>query len=200
MAPYRNYSLIVALTLVLLSGIVCNEARPNQDKHLTFATNVMQDVLPGLVKSLQQKVSESGAAAAVCYCNEFAPQYGKTKVVEWSAKARSELNAESFRFRRISSRNRNPQNAPTDAQARILDTWQKGSVQPAYFEDAGKFYTMHPIKLNQPLCLSCHGDSATLDKKSAAEIKRLYPQDKATGYKLGDLRGAFVTETSFASR
>jgi len=37
-------------------------------------------------------------------------------------------------------------------------------------------------------CLKCHGEQ--LDPAVQARIKELYPDDKATGYKTGDLRGA----------
>lgn len=194
-----NFRSAALLTIVAI-GTACGEAKQREASQMKFAAAVMQDVLPKLVKSLQQKVTENGVAAAVPFCNEFAPQYGKMKMAEWSARAHSDLGAESFAFRRISSRNRNPQNAPTPAQARILDTWQKGKIEPAYFEDAGKHYTMHPIKITQPLCLSCHGDTAAIDKKTMAEIKLKYPQDRAIGYQLGDLRGAFVTETLLSQR
>ena len=41
------------------------------------------------------------------------------------------------------------------------------------------------------LCLACHGE--TLDPAVAEKIAALYPNDKATGYHEGDIRGAFVT-------
>lgn len=158
----------------------------------------MQQILPGMVKTLQEKVSKDGAAAAVPFCREYAPTYGREKATEWAAKAKAVLGASSFRFRRVSLKNRNPNNAPDARQAEILQLWEQGPAKPTVYQESGRFFTMHPIKLAQPLCLSCHGDAATLDKKAAAEIARLYPQDKATGYKLGELRGAFVTEMAFA--
>jgi hypothetical protein len=40
------------------------------------------------------------------------------------------------------------------------------------------------------VCLHCHGTNLTPEVK--ANLTELYPQDKATGYNEGDLRGAFV--------
>jgi hypothetical protein len=40
------------------------------------------------------------------------------------------------------------------------------------------------------LCLACHGE--TIDPAVAGKIAELYPEDKATGFREGDLRGAFV--------
>ena len=39
------------------------------------------------------------------------------------------------------------------------------------------------------LCVSCHG--ANLNDKISKKIKLLYPADKATGFNVGDIRGAF---------
>ncbi len=41
-----------------------------------------------------------------------------------------------------------------------------------------------------PLCLACHGE--TLAAPVAEKIGELYPADKATGFREGDIRGAFV--------
>ena len=39
-------------------------------------------------------------------------------------------------------------------------------------------------------CLKCHGEN--LDPETAAILDELYPQDKARGYKAGQVRGAFT--------
>ena len=39
-------------------------------------------------------------------------------------------------------------------------------------------------------CLACHGEK--IDPAVAAKLKKLYPQDQATGFKTSDLRGAFT--------
>jgi hypothetical protein len=44
-----------------------------------------------------------------------------------------------------------------------------------------------PVPADMP-CLKCHGEQ--LDPAVQARLKELYPGDKATGYKTGDLRGA----------
>lgn len=47
-----------------------------------------------------------------------------------------------------------------------------------------------PIVLGNPLCLQCHGTPGEdIDPETLASIQKFYPNDKATGFKLGDLRG-----------
>ena len=41
-----------------------------------------------------------------------------------------------------------------------------------------------------PLCLQCHGEA--IAPPVAEKITKLYPEDKATGFREGDIRGAFV--------
>ena len=40
------------------------------------------------------------------------------------------------------------------------------------------------------VCLKCHGTELTADVVDA--LNNAYPEDKATGYQEGDIRGAFV--------
>ena len=44
----------------------------------------------------------------------------------------------------------------------------------------------------QPLCVTCHG--AELAPDLQARLEELYPEDQATGYSAGDLRGVFWAE------
>jgi hypothetical protein len=56
----------------------------------------------------------------------------------------------------------------------------------------GKVTFFAPIVLNQPLCLKCHGEPGRdIRPEDLAIINRLYPQDQAKGFKLGELRGAW---------
>jgi hypothetical protein len=57
-----------------------------------------------------------------------------------------------------------------------------------------------PIVLNNELCLKCHGaPGQDISPENVAVIQGLYPQDEATGFKLGDLRGAWRIDFPLAS-
>ena len=43
--------------------------------------------------------------------------------------------------------------------------------------------------LTAEVCLNCHGTE--LKEDVAARVNTLYPEDKATGFNIGDIRGAF---------
>ena len=44
----------------------------------------------------------------------------------------------------------------------------------------------------QPQCLACHGQAQDISAPMAEKIKQEYPDDQATGYSAGKLRGAVV--------
>ena len=96
---------------------------------------------------------------------------------------------------------RNPDNTP--------DPWEKANLELFATQLAGGgdhktieaydvtvtkegqklFRYMRPI-LTGDMCLGCHGPAVPQDIKQ--EIARSYPDDKATGFNLGELRGAFT--------
>jgi mono/diheme cytochrome c family protein len=50
----------------------------------------------------------------------------------------------------------------------------------------------YPIVTNG-MCLQCHGEAGSqISAATLALIERLYPEDKATGYGVNELRGLFV--------
>ncbi|MBI3082695.1 MAG: DUF3365 domain-containing protein, partial [Gemmatimonadetes bacterium] len=48
---------------------------------------------------------------------------------------------------------------------------------------------LRPILVDRR-CLACHGDPATFIPEVRAVLAQRYPEDRATGYAVGDLRGA----------
>jgi hypothetical protein len=44
----------------------------------------------------------------------------------------------------------------------------------------------------QGMCLSCHGSADQLAPGVAERLKALYPEDRAVGYSLGQIRGAMT--------
>lgn len=101
---------------------------------------------------------------------------------------------------RVSLRNRNPGNAPTDWQAAVLRDFETrlaaGAAADALSwqeivqtEGAREYRFMQAIP-TAPMCLACHGEGIALTV--AEKIAELYPEDQATGYREGDIRGAFV--------
>lgn len=142
------------------------------------------DALGGaLMKELKAAMEAGGPAGAIPVCSEKAPVVAQG------------LSTDGVSVRRTSLRWRNPSNAPDDFERSVLEGWERdakaGVVSKVVDGPGGReLRWMRPIRL-QPVCVACHGAADEIVADVKAEIARRYPEDKATGFKDGDLRGAF---------
>ena len=60
-------------------------------------------------------------------------------------------------------------------------------------KDANTAVFYKPIVTGE-ICLKCHGDPSTFPTALKEKLQTLYPDDLATGYKTGEIRGAFRVE------
>lgn len=142
-----------------------------------------------LKAELTSAMQAGGPVNAVEVCNTRAPAIAEAVSLDTG-----------MQLSRVSLRNRNPGNAPTAWQARVLEDFEARlaageSVDALTWEQtidhAGQreFRFMKAIP-TAGLCVACHGE--TLAPPLAEKIAELYPADKATGFREGDIRGAFV--------
>ncbi len=165
--------------------MACGEKKPDPDvlrkeKSLErFAT--LQNQLTG---ALQAAIKEEGFAAAIGKCQTLSPELAARQ------------SDGDVRIRRISDRFRNPAHAPDAWEASVLAQWTEDMAAgrtPGALSGVTRdgFRVMKPIVIQNGLCLACHGTAADLNPEAARQIARLYPDDRAKDYKMGDLRGAF---------
>ena len=125
---------------------------------------------------------QHGPAAAIGVCRIQAPQIAQSLSIDGVAVGRS------------SHRLRNADNVAPDWAAPLLQRYlvDDGDRAPHAVPIAdGRWGYVEPITV-QPLCLACHGESLAPEVRS--QIGELYPDDKATGVEVGDLRGIFWAE------
>ena len=95
-------------------------------------------------------------------------------------------------IKRVSDKNRNPDNAANAAELKIIEQFKaqlaKKEELKATMEN-GVFYA--PITTNS-MCLQCHGSEKDIKPETLAKIKSLYPNDKAIGYQENEMRGLMV--------
>ena len=170
--------------LALPSTVTCAEASPPEQ-----AGKAVQAFATALKGELVAAMQSGGPTAAIEVCNTRAPAIAESVSLE-----------QGVEIGRVSLKNRNPENAPNDWQRDVLLQFEQrkaGGENPAALTwsdtvdtpDGAEFRFMKAIPTGG-LCLSCHG--GTIDPAVAAKIAELYPADKATGFREGDLRGAFV--------
>ncbi len=142
-----------------------------------------------LAKTLKDRVVEElgrgGAPAALAACNTDA------------AALTAGVTAESgVRVGRSSLRLRNPANASPDWVRAWLSAQGEvpaAAVAPYRAVVDGKARIVRPIAVEAP-CLLCHGPREGLAPAVLTELQLRYPDDRATGYGVGDLRGALWAE------
>jgi hypothetical protein len=156
------------------------------------ATALAQD-LAGLVFST---LEADGPVAAIRVCSEVAEQ-------RTAAHA-----ADGVYVRRISDRLRSPVNAADADEARELERMHlleaEGRLPPEIIRvvQRGQERTLHllrPIRV-QPPCLTCHGDPDAIPPDVRRILAERYRDDQATGYGVGDLRGAVSVRVRVTDR
>jgi len=166
-------------------------AQAQEQDLLPQARQVASAVPPKLLEMLNSQIAKGGPATAVEVCNEKAPQM---------AKAASEKTG--WAIRRVSLRNRNPKAVPDAWELEGLKDFDQRAAageKPATLEKygvvetaKGKEYRYMKALPVQQVCLACHGAAENLAPEVAEKLHTLYPSDKATGYAVGDLRGAIT--------
>ncbi len=138
-----------------------------------------------LKTTLVSALQAGGPPEGLKVCNEAAPRL----LAEQSAASGLQMGRSSLRLR-------SPANAGPDWVRAGLQVWGEGPAAAAAPQvavvGAGPDEQVHlllPIAVEAP-CLACHGAKEALSGPLSAELARLYPADQATGYALGDLRGA----------
>lgn len=175
---------VVKARLPVLSLAACLFCAPAvaDDATLEESRTLARSLGQQLVTELTAALEQGGAANAIDVCRLRAPAIAESLSLESGATVG-----------RVSRRNRNPGNEPVDWQVSVLEQFEDeiaaGTPQPEYFaEEEGEARYMLAIRA-QPMCLLCHGSNLGEDVRAALE--QHYPDDTATGYDVGDLRGAF---------
>jgi hypothetical protein len=167
--------------VLLIAGVVWAQ-EPTPRERVAAAAGGLGEVLKQLLAEELKKGGFDGAAKS---CSESAQtvteEYAKEKGME---------------IRRVSLKYRNRKDQPDEWESARLREWADAGGPPkevfATVTENGRQYLRYlkPITM-QAMCLSCHGAPAQIPAGVSALLKERYPRDKATGYKAGDLRGAF---------
>jgi hypothetical protein len=102
-------------------------------------------------------------------------------------------------IRRVSDRVRNVDDTPDAIERQLLEhlaeAHQENRLPRELVQVIRAPDGTHELQYLRPIlvderCLPCHGDPTGFDPEVRAVLARRYPEDRATGYAVGDLRGA----------
>lgn len=177
---------LAAVTSTLLLATPQKDAQMQEDIKIGKESAMM--LAKELGKNMKAHMKAGGPLDALNFCSNEA--YDLTDAVNKKLK-------KGVSVKRISSQYRSEANKPSANEEKILNSLQSlqksGVVLPPYLvekvdDQTLKFYK--PLVIDKPVCLKCHG--VVKDPKLKNEIAQRYPNDKAMGYKINDLRGAIV--------
>ena len=168
----------ILFNILILALIIQGCSEENRDKKIMAEFDKFQSELK---TTLQGAIKKEGFGGAIEVCRQASPV------------AEKDFSTGGMVIRRVSEKPRNPDHKPDNFEMTVLKIWQqklaKGEKPAVFTSETDEGYrVMKPIYIQAP-CLQCHGEK--LNPEAAKRIAELYPDDKATGYKEGDLRGAF---------
>ena len=155
--------------------------------------NIAGELVDQLGQKLRGTMSSEGPIAAVGVCKETAPAIAQRLSQQHAAQVG-----------RVGTRARNPKTGVPNAWQRDalaeFDSRLAQGEKPAALEywkvvDTGngqRELRYAKAIVMQPLCVSCHGNADDIPAPLLEKIRAEYPQDQATGYRAGQLRGAVV--------
>lgn len=151
-----------------------------QQRQQQVALDARDELFQRLSARLTEVLTESGPTSAIQVCKSDAPQLA------------SEVSEQfGVRIGRTAHRLRNPDNtAPAWAQQPVQQ--QVAEPQIVALEDR-QLGVLLPIHL-KAACVLCHGPKEEINPDVRASLVTHYPQDQATGFREGDLRGWFWVE------
>jgi len=181
-------SKFVALTLALpallaVSGLQASDVDQAQLKQQ--AIGIVKQFGGALKPELKQALQSGGPAHAISVCADKAPSIAQ------------QLRAETgWYVTRVSLKARNSKTAIPDAwEKKVLEQFDRRqangeSADKMAFAEVvdGRFRFMKAQGV-EAVCMNCH--AAEINPEVEAALQEKYPDDRARGYTLGQIRGAF---------
>ncbi len=190
---HRAPPLVLIALLWAISATAQSSPIAVEDRAIELAQSAGQEFSALLKSALVARLQAEGPVAAIDFCHDEAPRIADAVMAE-----------RGVRLGRVAvpGRVRNPANAPGGWQGEALAEIQRaveaggapGEQKLVRREDlpAGVALRLaRGIPVEAP-CLACHGSN--IAPPVAAALARHYPDDAATGFALGDLRGALWVE------
>ena len=187
-AIQKSPLIAVALFLGLAANACAEEEAASTNALAAEARAIAVQFAEKLKSELVGAMKVDGPVKAIEVCNVAAPAIA------------ADASANGWAVARTSLKTRNPKNVPDAWEKRVLEEFDAEKSKGA---DATKlerfeivenngvrtFRFMKAIPVAEP-CLTCHGEA--IKEPVKARLAQLYPEDRATGYKVGDIRGAFI--------
>lgn len=183
MKRYITATAIVALSFLMASCTANKTATTPLDQEKALA--YVQETKELLMGTLMKKIKENGTENALEFCNINALPLTKSVAVKHQTQ-----------IKRVSDKNRNPQNKANAQEIALINRYKAQLLEGKEVGAVMKDHQLYVPIVTNSQCLKCHGVAGeTIELKTAEKLKKLYPNDLATGYKVNEIRGLFVVSS-----
>lgn len=162
------------------SRLASDALSEGQSVQLDKAKAAQKELGTSLAKALTASVAADGFAASIEFCRGAAPEVAEQVAA-----------SHALQIGRTSHKLRNPKNTAPEWAADAVAKPEPG--MKVFTGPSGELGVLSPIEL-APLCANCHGDPDKLAEGVMTAVSEKYPDDQATGFAPGDLRGWFWVE------
>jgi hypothetical protein len=166
------------LALVALLA-ACAATMEVSDSDMARAATALEPLKRELRSALIGALKEGGPEQAIEVCQLRAPEIARLTSTGGAVLGRT------------SHRLRNPENAPEAWMSTLLEEYladPSDAGARAVRLASGDIGYVEPIRM-KGICMQCHGSRIRPGVK--ARLQELYPEDQATGFERGELRGMF---------
>ena len=181
----------IAIALLVSTLPVCAQ---DLEVLTTETRGTVLPVVPEVVAAMQDAMASEGVAGAIPVCRELAPKLVRKKREETG-----------WDIRRVSLKTRNPERATPDAWEAVQladfdrraasgerpETLEKSEIVSVDGRPVLRYMKALPVS---DVCLNCHGPAEGLDPALRRKLSETYPDDRATGYVKGQIRGALTVK------
>jgi hypothetical protein len=175
----------LGLSLALAASFAaCATPTPVSESDMARAAEALQPLKRELRIALMGALKEGGPERAIEVCQLRAPEIARL------------TSTDGALLGRTSHRLRNPANAPEPWMSAFLEEYLAHPTDDeprAVRLASGEIGYVEPIRM-KGICMRCHGDR--IEPAVKARLQALYPEDEATGFKKGELRGMFWVKLS----
>jgi len=187
----------VAFVGVSISMVTITLSQAQMEQALSEARHISDELVEKVRGLLFQEIEKGGFPRAVQVCSESAQEIARPFNVQ-----------PDHHVRRVSLRYRNPKNAPDSYERKKLEEFdllnREKKLANEYVEvlrEKGREYLryMRPL-LAAPVCINCHGPKENISLEVKAILAEKYPDDQATGFLVGDVRGAISVKIALPAK
>lgn len=180
---------IFLMACLVVLALNCNAGQQAANSEQMAAKAAIKEFAGALQMELKTAMKAGGPVAAIAVCN--------TRTLPISEEVSA---SHDMAISRVSLKNRNSANVPNEWQKAVLEGFESQKAagenvktlvwsETVSVGDVEEFRFMKAIPTGA-VCLACHGENISPEVEQQLSV--LYPEDRATGFREGDIRGAFV--------